>query len=48
MTNAQTLQTIFELVLILLILLGIKYEPVLSEWEEKTFYKILDRFKRSK
>lgn len=48
MTNAQVLQTILELALILLILIGIKYEPVLSEWEEKTYYKILDKFKRGK
>lgn len=47
MTNAQILQTIFEVVIILLILIGIKYEPMLSEWEEKLFYKILKKLRRN-
>ena len=42
------LQTIFEVILCVIILLGLKYEPIISKWEEKTFYKILEKFDNTK
>ena len=45
MTTGYLIQTIFELLFCALLLLVVKYEPVISEWEERTFYKILDKFK---
>lgn len=48
MTTPQIIRTIFEFLAVGIILLMIKYEPELTAWEEKTFYKILDRFRGDK
>lgn len=42
------IQTVFELLLIALVIVGIIYEPVLARWEERQKEKVLKAFKERK
>ena len=45
MSTAHTIQTIIEILMIVAIVVGIIYEPVLAKWEEKQKEKVLKAFK---
>lgn len=42
------IQTVFEIVLVALVIVGIIYEPVLAKWEERQKEKVLRTFKEKK
>ena len=48
MSTLHWIQTIFELLLIVLIILGFLYEPVIAKWEQKQGEKMLRAFKERK
>lgn len=48
MSTVHTIQTVLEIVMIGLIVLGIIYEPVLAKWEDKQKERILKAFNERK
>lgn len=48
MSTSHWISTIFELLLIVLIILGFLYEPVIAKWERKQGEKMLRAFKERK
>jgi hypothetical protein len=48
MSTPHTIQTVIEIVLIGLIVLGIIYEPMLVKWEGKQKEKVLRAFKENR
>lgn len=48
MSTSHWIATIFELLLIVLIILGFLYEPVIAKWERKQGKKMLRAFKERK
>ena len=48
MSTSHWIATIFELLLIVLIILGFLYEPVIAKWEQKQGKKMLRAFKERK
>ena len=48
MSTSHWIATIFELLLIVLIILGFLYEPVIAKWEQKQGEKMLRAFKERK
>ena len=48
MSTAHWVQTIIEVVLIVSLIIGGLYEPVLADWEEKQKEKVLKAFKKRK
>ena len=45
MSTAHTIQTIIEILMIVAVVVGIIYEPVLAKWEERQKEKVLKAFK---
>lgn len=45
MSTTHIIQTVIEIVIIPLIIIGIIYEPIIAEWEEKQKEKVLRAFK---
>ena len=45
MSTAHLIQTIIEIVVVALIIVGLMYEPVIADWEEKQKEKVLKAFK---
>ena len=48
MSTLHWIQTIFELLLLVTLILGFLYEPVIAKWEQKQGEKILRAFKERK
>ena len=48
MSTLHWLQTIFEVLLIVAIILGFVYEPALAKWEKKQKEKVLKALKERK
>lgn len=46
MSTLHTLQTLFEIVFIVVLILAIVYEPVLVKWEQAQKEKILQAIKK--
>lgn len=45
MSTIHIIQTIFEIVLIVAVIFGFVYEPILIAWEDKQKEKVLKAFK---
>lgn len=45
MSTAHWVQTIIEVLVIVALIIGLFYEPVLAKWEEKQKEKVLRAFK---
>ena len=48
MSTAHWIQTIIEVLMIVAVLIGGLYEPMLAEWEEKQKEKVLKAFNKRK
>jgi hypothetical protein len=48
MSALHLIQTIIEIVVIALLVLGFIYEPILAKWEERQKKKVLKAFKERK
>ena len=48
MSTPHIIQTIFEVLMIVLIVMGFLYEPSLAQWEQKQGEKMLKAFKKRK
>ena len=48
MSTAHVIQTIFEILIVGAIIVGLIYEPVLAKWEQKQGEKMLKAFKKMK
>ena len=46
MSTTHVIQTLIEVLLVIAILVGMVYEPVLAEWERKQGEKMLKAFKK--
>lgn len=48
MSTLHTIQTVVEILLLIAIIVGIIYEPIIAEWEQKQGEKMLKAFKKQK
>jgi hypothetical protein len=48
MSTTHIIQTVIEVLLIVAVIVGFVYEPVLAEWEEKQGKKMLGAFNKRK
>ena len=48
MSTAHLIQTAIEVVMVVALIIGGLYEPVLADWEEKQKEKVLKAFKKRK
>ena len=48
MSSAHVIQTMIEVLLVAMAVLGIMYEPALAKWEQKQGEKMLKAFKKRK
>ena len=48
MSTTHAIQTAIEVLLIVAVIVGIMYEPVIAEWERKQGEKMLKAFNRRK
>ena len=48
MSTLHIIQTVFEIVMIGLIVLGFIYEPILAKWEDKQKEKVLKALKEKR
>lgn len=48
MTNTQIIQTVIEIVVIALLIIGFIYEPTVAKWEEKQKEKVMKAWKQRK
>ena len=48
MSTAHWIQTIIEVIMIAVLVVGFIYEPILAEWEQKQGEKMLKAFKKRK
>ena len=48
MSTAHWIQTIFEVLVVVAVIIGGLYEPMLADWEEKQKEKVLKAFKKRK
>ena len=48
MSTAHVIQTVIEFLLIVAVIVGLMYEPIISEWERKQGEKMLKAFKERK
>jgi hypothetical protein len=48
MSTTHAIQTAIELLMIIAIIVGVVYEPVLAEWERKQGEKMLKAFNKQK
>ena len=46
MSTAHWVQTIFEVLMIAVLIVGFIYEPALAKWEQKQKEKVLKAFKK--
>ena len=48
MSTAHWIQTIIEAIVVIALIVGLFYEPVIAEWEEKQGEKMLKAFNKRK
>ena len=48
MTNTQIVQTAFEVIVVVLMIVGLAYEPIIAKWEEKQKAKVMKAWKQRK
>lgn len=46
MTTPQIIRTVFEIIMIAVLILGFVYEPALAKWEQRQGEKMLKAFKK--
>lgn len=48
MSTLHLIQTILEVLIVVAVILGLLYEPIIAEWERKQGEKMLKAFKKRK
>ena len=48
MSTPYIIQTVLEIVIVVALIIGLHYEPIIAEWEDKQKEKVLKAFKERK